>query len=810
MLYRFVILASFMTYLVGFGQEYKVEKVPSNLTGSVFSPAYWKNKLVVCAEQQDRMTKSVRDQHGNVPVDLYVMDPLYKDSSEHFDMTFKTDYHDGPISFNGKSDLSVISRNMLTDQSLKELLNEQNHLGLYFAKAIDNGWSELIPFPYNDTSYNCTHPTLNYNGDELIFASNMPGGSGGYDLWRSVNENGQWQKPENLGPSVNTDKNELFPFAYGNSLYFSSNREVYGGLDLYTVNLADLDRGSLILDKSINSEWDDFSLITTYGAESGYFASNRSGTDELYKFEFAYPVFGPCDSLIESVYCYSFYEDHAYEFEDVAELRYEWTINDEKSSGFSIDFCFPGGGEYDINLDVIDTKTNEIYYNQTHYVMTLTLEEQPYITAPDTVSPYEYFQLSAEQTNLPNLMIDEDQYYWSISDGSHFRGIEAVHEFMEPGTYKIQLGVIGYEGEQEVHDCVFRTIVCYDPDFSIDENDGLTGNYLYTKPKDEQRIIYTIEVARDAKEKSSDEFDFFLVDPVKRYKLVTMKDENEFAYNYGNFSDSADANKYLAKMKQFGYPNSTVKSYEVAELEKFDVELSDFYRRQQRGEHKNLLGSPDDQVDIQSINHYYTEPNDSTMVIFSIELARSPNELPADHEIFEQIKPFGEYKMRYLEDEGMFVYLYGNYTEFGEAHPTLNDLRDKGMDEAILRSFNIDDVSDFSLDSVFVFNNVQFDSGEWGIRPDSEIALKKIIEVMLFFPELKIVVEAHTDDSGSETLNLSLSQKRAKSVKEYLSESGVDPIRITYEGYGETKPIDSNLTEEGKQNNRRVQFQLLR
>ena len=80
---------------------------------------------------------------------------------------------------------------------------------------------------------------------------------------------------------------------------------------------------------------------------------------------------------------------------------------------------------------------------------------------------------------------------------------------------------------------------------------------------------------------------------------------------------------------------------------------------------------------------------------------------------------------------------------------------------------------------------------------------------MKLYPDLKIEIQGHTDNTGDADANLSLSQSRAEAVMNYLVEQGIDESRLTAQGYGDTAPIDSNETDEGRQNNRRTELKII-
>ena len=99
-------------------------------------------------------------------------------------------------------------------------------------------------------------------------------------------------------------------------------------------------------------------------------------------------------------------------------------------------------------------------------------------------------------------------------------------------------------------------------------------------------------------------------------------------------------------------------------------------------------------------------------------------------------------------------------------------------------------------------------SGEREILPQSFPLLREIAGVLKVNPALHISVQGHTDSTGDDSYNLALSEKRAQSVKRFLVQNGVEEGRIDAKGFGETKPITSNETEEGRAKNRRVEFHL--
>ena len=114
------------------------------------------------------------------------------------------------------------------------------------------------------------------------------------------------------------------------------------------------------------------------------------------------------------------------------------------------------------------------------------------------------------------------------------------------------------------------------------------------------------------------------------------------------------------------------------------------------------------------------------------------------------------------------------------------------------------------IGQVVRLNNVFFDFDKWDLRPESYIELNRVVELMTDNPTIEIEMSAHTDSKGSDDYNYKLSDERARSVREYILSKGIAPSRIISQGYGETKPVAENDTDENRQLNRRVEFRILK
>jgi len=163
---------------------------------------------------------------------------------------------------------------------------------IYFTQKKGRGWDMPEVLALGPDSFNYGHPSLSKDELVLYFASDMPGGQGGKDIWMAKRDRKTrpFDKAVNLGPNVNTDGNEMYPFIKDNdALYFSSDGHIgMGGLDIFKVEkLGETWATPANMKFPINSPGDDFAIIFEGLQEKGFFCSNRNGGrggDDIYSF----------------------------------------------------------------------------------------------------------------------------------------------------------------------------------------------------------------------------------------------------------------------------------------------------------------------------------------------------------------------------------------------------------------------------------------------------------------------------------------------------------------------------------------------
>jgi OOP family OmpA-OmpF porin len=132
-------------------------------------------------------------------------------------------------------------------------------------------------------------------------------------------------------------------------------------------------------------------------------------------------------------------------------------------------------------------------------------------------------------------------------------------------------------------------------------------------------------------------------------------------------------------------------------------------------------------------------------------------------------------------------------------------------------SGRVDTVYRYRVDTVYVragstltLYGVVFDLDMASLRPDARRMLDLDLQILLDHPNIVVEVQGHTDSQADDEYNMDLSRRRAEAVRDYFIEKGVAPSQLSVRAYGETRPMDTNLTPEGRQRNRRIELVVIR
>ncbi|WP_281323629.1 OmpA family protein [Flavobacterium sp. IMCC34518] len=211
---------------------------------------------------------------------------------ERFVRTINSKFNESTPIFTQDGKTMYFTRNNYLEGKRGRDSSKNTLLKLYKATLDTEGeWSNVTELPFNSNEYSVAHPALSQDEKTLYFASDMPGTLGQSDLFSvKINQDGTYGTPENLGPEINTEGRETFPFvSEENELFFASDgRPGLGGLDIFVARkeVDDSFYGIQNVGEPINSNQDDFAFLINK-KRNGFFTSNREGGkgyDDIYRF----------------------------------------------------------------------------------------------------------------------------------------------------------------------------------------------------------------------------------------------------------------------------------------------------------------------------------------------------------------------------------------------------------------------------------------------------------------------------------------------------------------------------------------------
>ncbi len=289
----FLLFALALGFQLSAQQGFELKNIKEINTNQLdFSPVPFGNGLIFTTAKSNRFLKCPPQNPG----DYTDMKSAEKKADGSFgapvsltgDVNGK--YNDGSTAINPAGNKMILTRNNLKGKNAHDTID----LKLYSADLDGGKWVNVTELPFNSDDWSTCHPALSKDGNLLIFSSNRPGADS-MDLYSAKLENGVWSIPTNLGPAINTNRHELFPYLdEGNRLFFSSNRPGgSGGLDIYAAAMNGGGQWEMIgnLGTPINQSGDDVNFVSINNGTEGYFASDRShpdakGLDDIYYWKY--------------------------------------------------------------------------------------------------------------------------------------------------------------------------------------------------------------------------------------------------------------------------------------------------------------------------------------------------------------------------------------------------------------------------------------------------------------------------------------------------------------------------------------------
>ncbi|MGN7812784.1 OmpA family protein [Flavobacterium sp. 22076] len=277
--------------------RYKIEDAGINSKYSDYGSFVYNNKIYFAsARDTGNFSQRRHKWTGEYYTNIYSanIDPQNSTAVKpnKFKTALNTKFHESTPVFTKDGNTVYFTRNNYIDGKKGKDDNKITLIKLYKATLENGKWTKITALPFTSDNYSTAHPALSPDEKTLYFASNMPGSIGQSDIYKvSINSDGSFGTPQNLGKPINTEGKETFPYVTSeNEIYFTSDGHPgLGGLDVF---VGQIDENGTVSDiqnlgNDINSPKDDFAYIIDPVSRQGYFSSNKDGgmgSDDIYKF----------------------------------------------------------------------------------------------------------------------------------------------------------------------------------------------------------------------------------------------------------------------------------------------------------------------------------------------------------------------------------------------------------------------------------------------------------------------------------------------------------------------------------------------
>lgn len=741
---------------------YNLEGINSEV--SDFCPAFYKDGIVFTSERvEDLISFNESKWTGNPFLTLIYAkgiksgkDSVSYENGKVFNKQFNGKGHIGPACFNADFTEMFFTRAYASPQSKKGSVNQTK---LYQA-SYGKGWKEARPLPFNGDGYATGHPSLSKDGQYLYFASGMPGGQGGTDIWVSKREGESWGIPQNLGPRVNTKDNESFPYiSADNTLYFSSNgHQGYGGLDLYSAvqkNGRWENVSNMML--PINSTGDDFGILLS-DANSGYFSSNRlggKGGDDLYGFRLS----GAITDIAGRILLNNKPEEGA--------KNVKVMLLDEKGALLKTTTTDATGF----------FRFEKLMADQ---LFSIKVDEND----PNLVNQKKFFLTDSKNRIVRTVVKGKDGYFIFENLPSDLSKLSALKE-EDPSFKPISIAGNLYAGEQRAP--VENTRV-----------DLLNENG---------------EVLQSATTNSFGSFVFMNIPPDKNFTISLPETDPELAKQKIYFTNKSGKEIGVRAGKPFHFKILSTDTNTLSLIKVDDaqllVDLRGILFADKLGKSRisnSNISLVDDQGNIVSTSKTDAQGNFQFVNLradknYMVRL-REDDPVLSTKEIF-LADPDGKVIATLKSSKGKFFKYYLLPSDDQKLARIFFD--DPWLKVAKMQA-------EARKDSMItIIENVYYDYQKWDLGPQATITLNKVIEVMRANKDITINILSHTDSRGSDDFNLKLSFKRAQTAVDYMVSKGIAKNRLSPVGKGETQlknrcKNDVDCSEEEHAQNRRTEF----
>jgi len=788
-----ILILLFFTYIF-YAQttpgEYTVKGVKINTKNSDFGTTFFgKDKVIFAAPKNNVvLTKTTWSGNNQAFLDLYI-GTITKDGEIEGKQRVLGDvnnkFHEGIVSFT--KDLKTVyfdANNYTSKNKAKKDSTGVVNIQLYKAKVNSNGeWTDVVKLPFNSDEFSTGHPSLNVDGKKLYFISDRPSSIGKTDIYVvDVNSDGTYGEPKNMGTRINTEEREMFPFiSDDNVLYFSSNGlPGYGDLDVFASKIFDTTVSEpLNLENPVNSKKDDFAYIIDDSKHKGYFSSNRKGgkgDDDIYGFVASPPIHFECNQVISGIA----------RDKDTQELLPNTEVILQDEQGNELFKVQSDAKDASFNFEVPCDTNYKIIGTQQGYLR----EELEIKTANDIdIDPLEVFlELSPElivvdekiMININTIYFDFDK--WNIRPNAAKELDKVIAVLKEHPSMIIEGGSHTDSRAREAYNEILsQKRAKATVDYII--AGGIDQSRLTSKGYGEMQLVNNcssfVTCSREEHQLN------------RRTEFVIVNDNDRFASTAATLED--------------------VKVDKKANLTYVDVDRKQNQQQEQQ----------------QSVN---VSSGDLWYHIIAGGFRNPKNAIKKVNQL--RVKGY-EARNLGVSKSGLIQVSFDSYASKEEALYHLSRIRKvedrdawllvkkvisttKNLDNVLVKNTNIAEVQPVNLlnKGYIKINPIYFGFDKWSLSKSELQQLDKVIQIMKDNPAIIVEAGAHTDSKNLESYNQILSDKRAKTVVEYIVSRGIDVKRITGKGYGEKRYVNHcrsfvSCTAAEQQENRRIEFMIV-
>ena len=812
---------------------YEIKILDVNTKYSDFGTTFFGKDKVVFASPKDNavLTRTTWDGNKQPFLDLYqgtIDENNQIINKKRILGDINTKFHEGVVAFTKDLKTVYYSANNTEGGKAKKDSTGIVNIQLYKADVADNGsWNNIVKLSFNNDQYSTGHPTLSLDDKKLYFISDRPESIGKTDIYVvDIKEDGTYSKPQNLGSRINTEEREMFPFiSDDNILYFSSNGlPGYGELDVYASKIFDNTVAVPInLEDPVNSKKDDFAYIIDDTKLRGFFSSNRKGgkgDDDIYTFTANPGIYFECNQEISGIArdkdSQELLPGTTIVLLDAEGKELATKIVNEVDATFS--FELPCNTPFKIIAtnqgylqEELDAKTaNDIDVDPLELILDLApelkvVDEKIMININTIYFDFDKWNIRPEAAKELDKVIAVMKEHPSmiIEGGSHTdsRATEAYNQTLSQkraqstmdyivagGIDANRISAKGYGEMQLVNNCS-SFVNC------SREEHQLNRRTEFVIVNDNDRIVSTSANLGNVKVDENANLTYVDVTSITQNNDEPTQTKEEIAVNEivteSNVTDSSSSSNNFIKIPPiyFDFDKWSLSNSELQQLDKVAQIMKD---------NPAIIveaGAHTDSKNIEAYNQILSDKRARTVVNYIISKGIDPSRITGmgygETRLVNHCKSFVKCNAEEQQENRRIEFMITDGNGFPEVDITDGDTK-------------------------FINTNpIYFDNDKYDIRKDAAYELNRVIRILKKNPTMTIEAGSHTDAKNVEAYNQILSEKRAKSVKDYMVSKGISADRIISRGYGEMQLVNNcssfvKCTPEQHQANRRTEFKIVK